>query len=147
MANWVRHPLPPFLSVSPLEYMRSGGAIPSPQKGYLSDTSAIPYENKANGCDTPPLCDTISKGYCAIWGGNLWAAKFLFGGGVVRREHFKIPGENMPAEPLKLRVTTKRHCTSTERPWTCSGIVEQQGHSMQRLYWRIWGLHTARAAT
>ena len=37
------------------------------QKGYLSDTCAIPYENKANGCDTP-LCDTISKGYCAIWG-------------------------------------------------------------------------------
>ena len=39
-----------------------------PQKGYLSDTCAIPYENKANGCDTP-LCDTISKGYCAIGGG------------------------------------------------------------------------------
>ena len=37
---------------------------PPPQKGYLSDTRAIPYENKANG-----LCDTISKGYCAIWGG------------------------------------------------------------------------------
>ena len=38
-----------------------------PQKGYLSDTCAIPYQNKTNGCDTP-LCDTISKGYCAIWG-------------------------------------------------------------------------------
>ena len=48
---------------------------PPPPKGYLSDTSAIPYENKANGCDTPP-CDTISKGYCAIWGGiSHWAAK------------------------------------------------------------------------
>ena len=46
-----------------------------PQKGYLSDTGAIPYKNKANGCDTP-LCDTISKGYCAIWGGiSHWAAK------------------------------------------------------------------------
>ena len=68
-------PPPPFLSVSPLEYKRSRGAIPPPQKGYLSDTSAIPYENKANGCDTP-LCDTISKGYCAIWGGiSHWAAK------------------------------------------------------------------------
>ena len=45
-----------------------------PPKGYLSDTCAIPYENKANGCDTP-LCDTISKGYCAIWGGiSHWAA-------------------------------------------------------------------------
>ena len=69
-------PPPPFLSVSPLEYMRSRGAIPPSEKGYLSDTSAIPYENKANGCDTP-LCDTISKGYCAIWGGiSHWAAKF-----------------------------------------------------------------------
>ena len=49
-------PLPPFLSVSQLETMQSGGAIPPPpQKGYLSDTCAIPYENKANGCDTPPL--------------------------------------------------------------------------------------------
>ena len=46
-------PPPPFLSVSPLESMRSGGAIPAPQKGYLSDTCAIPYENKANGCDPP----------------------------------------------------------------------------------------------
>ena len=38
-----------------------------PQKGYLSDTGAIPYENKASGCDTP-LCDNISKRYCAIGG-------------------------------------------------------------------------------
>ena len=68
-------PPPPFLSVCPLEYMRSRGAIPPPQKGYLSDTCAIPYENKASGCDTP-LCDTISKGYCAIWGSiSHWAAK------------------------------------------------------------------------
>ena len=66
---------PPFLSVSPLESMRSGGAIPPPSKGYLSDTCAIPYENKANGCDTP-LCDAISKGYRAVWGGiSHWAAK------------------------------------------------------------------------
>ena len=55
-------PPPLFLSVSPLESMRSVGAIAPPQKGYLSDTCAIPFENKANGCDTP-LCDTISKGY------------------------------------------------------------------------------------
>ena len=69
-------PPPPFLSVSPLESMQSGGAIPPPpQKRYHSNTCAIPYENKANGCDTP-LCDTISKGHCAIWGGlSHWAAK------------------------------------------------------------------------
>ena len=52
MANWVRIPPPPFLSASPVESMRSGGAIPA-QQGYLSDTGAISYENKANGCDTP----------------------------------------------------------------------------------------------
>ena len=41
-------PPPPFLRISPLESMQSGGAkIPPPQKGYLSDTCAIPYENKA----------------------------------------------------------------------------------------------------
>ena len=67
----------PFSEHFPLESMRSGGAIPPPPKGYLSDTCAIPYENKANGCDTP-LCDTISKGYCAIWGGiSHWAAKLV----------------------------------------------------------------------
>ena len=38
---------------------------PPPKKGYLSDTGAIPYEKKANGCDTR-LCDTISQRYCAI---------------------------------------------------------------------------------
>ena len=64
MANLGAIPPPPFLRFSPLESMRSGGAIPPPQKGYLSDTCAIPYENKANGCDTP-LRDTISKG---CWG-------------------------------------------------------------------------------
>ena len=43
--------------------MRSGGAIlpPLPNKGYLSDTCAIPHENKANWVRYP-LCDTIRKG-------------------------------------------------------------------------------------
>ena len=71
-------PPPPFLCVSPLESMRSGGAITPPQKGYLSDTGTIPYENKANGCNTP-LCDTISKRYCAMGGLSHWAAKCVFG--------------------------------------------------------------------
>ena len=61
----------PFSERYPLESMQSGGRYPPPpQKGYLRDTSAIPYENTANGCDTP-LCDTISKGCCAIGGGYL----------------------------------------------------------------------------
>ena len=66
---------PPPSEHFPLESMQSGGAIPPPRKGYLSDTCPIPYENKANGCDAP-ICDTISKGYCAIGGGiSHWAAK------------------------------------------------------------------------
>ena len=41
-------PSPPFLSLSPLVSMWSGGAIPPPpQKGYLSGTYVIPLENKA----------------------------------------------------------------------------------------------------
>ena len=67
---------PPFSERFPIgEHAKWRCDTPPPQKGYLSDTCAIPYENKANGCDTP-LCDTISKGYCAIWGGiSHWAAK------------------------------------------------------------------------
>ena len=44
-------PAPPFLSISPLKSMQSGGAIPPPH----SDTKyrAIPHENKATGCNTP----------------------------------------------------------------------------------------------
>ena len=54
-------PPPPFLSVSPYESMRSGGAIPPhPTKAYLSDTCVIPHENKAKWGETP-LCNTISK--------------------------------------------------------------------------------------
>ena len=66
---------PPFSERFPHEEHAKWRCDTPPQKGYLSDTGAIPYENKANGCDTP-VCDTISKGYCAIWGGiSHWAAK------------------------------------------------------------------------
>ena len=57
----------PFSARFPLGEHAKWRCDTPPQKGYLSDTCAIPYENKANGCDTP-LCDTISKGYCAIGG-------------------------------------------------------------------------------
>ena len=40
-----------------------------PPQGYLSDTCTIPYENKANGCDTP-LCDTINLRFGGAWGGE-----------------------------------------------------------------------------
>ena len=59
---------PPFLSLSPLESMRR-------QKVHLSDTYAIPIKTRQNARDTP-LCDTISKGYCSIWGSiSHWASK------------------------------------------------------------------------
>ena len=40
---------------------------PPPQKGYLSDTCAISYENKANGCDTPSAI--LSRKGIARYGG------------------------------------------------------------------------------
>ena len=61
-----------------------------------SDTCVIPYENKAAGCDTP-LCDTISKGYCAIWGGiSHWAAK----------GPTKISEDKIPTNELVLKATS-----------------------------------------
>ena len=71
---------PPFLSMSPLESMQSGGAIPPSEKGYLSDVCTIPYENKANGCDTPSAI-LSRKGIASDMGGGIshWAAKFLAG--------------------------------------------------------------------
>ena len=40
---------------------------PPPPKGYLSDAGAIPYENKANGCDTPSAI--LSRKGIARYGG------------------------------------------------------------------------------
>ena len=58
----------PFSERFPLGEHAKWRCDTSPSKGvsqrYLRDTQW----NKANGCDTP-LCDTISKGYCAIWRG------------------------------------------------------------------------------
>ena len=48
-------PPPPLLSVSPVESMRSGGCDTPPQKGYLSDTGAIPYEKQGKWVRHPPL--------------------------------------------------------------------------------------------
>ena len=82
MANWVRYSLPLCLAFRPCRACEVEVRYP-PTKGVFSDTRAIPYENKANGCDTT-LCDTISKRYCAIWGGiSHWAAKPPHGYGEV----------------------------------------------------------------
>ena len=62
-------PPPPFLSVYPLESMRSGGVIPPPppQKGYLSDTCAISHENKAKRVRYPPLRYYLEKVLRDMW--------------------------------------------------------------------------------
>ena len=69
-------PPPHLLSISPLESMQSGGAIPPPQKGYLSDTSAIPLENKAKGVRYAPLRYYLEKVLRHMAKGiSHWAAK------------------------------------------------------------------------
>ena len=65
---------PPFLSVSPLESMRSGGSILPPQKRYLSGTCAIPYENKQMGA-IPPLRYDLEWVLRDMGGISHWAAK------------------------------------------------------------------------
>ena len=49
---------------------------PGKQKSYLSDTCAIPHENKAKWVRYP-LCNTISKGHRAIWGVSRSVGAFL----------------------------------------------------------------------
>ena len=63
-------PPPPFLSVSPLESIREVEVrYRPPSKGYLSDTCAIPYENKGMGA-IPPSAILSRKGI-ARYGGYL----------------------------------------------------------------------------
>ena len=69
MANCVRYPPPLSERFRLGEHVKRRCDISSPQKGYLSDTGAIPVmKARQNGCDTS-VCDTISKRYCAIGGG------------------------------------------------------------------------------
>ena len=49
-------PPPPFLSVSPFENMRSGGAIHLPSKGgFPTILARYPLKTRQTECDTPPL--------------------------------------------------------------------------------------------
>ena len=74
MANWVRYPSP-FLGVSPLESMRSGGAIPPPTKGvsqrYLSNTT----RKQGKWVLYPPLRYDLEKVLRDMGGISHWAAK------------------------------------------------------------------------
>ena len=68
-------PPAPFLRVSPVESMRSGGAIPPLKRGISAILARYPVKTRQMGA-IPPLCDTISKGDRAIGGGiSHWAAK------------------------------------------------------------------------
>ena len=58
MTNWVRYPLPFFLSNSPLESMRSGGAIHPPpphERGIAAILARYPLQTRQNACGAPPL--------------------------------------------------------------------------------------------
>ena len=59
-AKWVRYPLP-----SP------------PQKGYLSDTCVIPYDNKAKRVRCPPLRYYLERVLRDMGGISHWTAKYL----------------------------------------------------------------------
>ena len=76
---WVLIPPPNYLSTSPLESMRSGGATVPPQlRSIISNTCAIPHENKQNGCDTSSAI-LGSKRYSTLWGcSSHWAANLKF---------------------------------------------------------------------
>ena len=67
MATWVRYPLPPFLSVSPLESMRSGGAIPPPplKRGISAILARYPMKTRVR---YPPSAILSRKG-SARYGG------------------------------------------------------------------------------
>ena len=67
----------PFLSMSPHgEHVKWRCNTPPPQtKGVSQRYLCDKIKTRQNRFDTP-LCDTISEGYCAIWGGiSHWAAK------------------------------------------------------------------------
>ena len=74
--QWGAIPPPPCLSVSLLASMRSGGAIPPPHTRGISRRCLHDTTWKQGKRVRDPLCDTISKGYCAIRRGiSHWAAK------------------------------------------------------------------------
>ena len=137
MANWVRYPPPPFLSFSPLESMRSRGAIPPPQKGYLSDTGAIPYENKANGRDTP-LCDSISKRCCAIGGGGVSRTGPLSSRGPPQR--LALSGLGRPLmHHQKIQNVPQQNAPSKRTLFDLFSEVPCGTHSSSDLVWVVGG--------
>ena len=106
-------PPPPFPERFPIGEHAKWRCDTPPSKGvsqrYWRDT----LKNKANGCDTP-LCDTISKRYCAIWGGiSHWAAKDVkrIVAGPLRQE---VKSRKTPRKDKKRREKRRQ----TVKNWT-----------------------------
>ena len=81
-------PPPPFLSVSPLESMRSGGAIPpSPLKGGISAILArYPMNTRQMGA-IPPSAILSRKGIARYGGGiSLWAMRIVLSSRMQKRQ-------------------------------------------------------------
>ena len=65
--NWVRYPLSLFLAFPAWRACEVEVRYPPPhKKGILAILARYPMKTRQSACDNP-LCDTISKGYCAIW--------------------------------------------------------------------------------
>ena len=79
MANRVRYPLP-FSERFPLGvHAKWRCDTPPLKRGISAILPRYPMKTRQMGA-IPPLCDTISKGYCAVWGGTIshWAAKCVY---------------------------------------------------------------------
>ena len=139
MGFWVSH-LDEIGCDTPPPSMRTWGAIPPVQEGYLSDTCAIPLENKAK-CARYPLCGTISKRYCAIlrgishWAGPLSCCQALVGhagslhfqllqeGRDVISSNPQNADEESSDEKLLLTWNILQWCSQS--PWFCDSFFFQ----------------------
>ena len=87
-----------------------------PTKGYLSDTCAIPHENKANGCEYPPSAILSRKGMRDM-GGRIshWAAKCIrFGNSLLK---FNVAALVPPRMERPLPVHTSRDHLRSEKTY------------------------------
>ena len=120
MATWGATPPPPFLSVSPLESMRSGGAIPALKRGISAILARYPMKTRQMGA-IPPSAILSRKGIARYGGGiSHWAAKVLYKkrgsgnpkkGGTAKRELLRVPSHfrlHLKSGTHQSRVTPDR---------------------------------------
>ena len=67
MANWMRYPLPLLSAFAPWRACEVEVRYPPPQRGISEILARYHMKTRQHACETP-LCDTISKGHCAIQG-------------------------------------------------------------------------------